>query len=527
MTQDAQPPEKILEDDKAGLRAPKRRPLFKANKAVFFPSAALIAFFVVLVILNHDSSQAFFAAAQDRIATDFGWFFTLTANLMLVFTIYLAFSRFGRIRLGGADAQPDFTWTAWFSMLFSAGMGIGLVFYAVAEPLLHFTAPPLPPGPGEPSYELAEEAMGFTFLHWGFHPWAIYSVLGLSLSYMTFNRNLPLSLRSVFAPLFPKSIHGLSGHVIDTLATLATLFGVATSLGLGVAQVNAGLNTLIGLPQTLTVQLILITVITLIATASVVSGVKAGIRRLSELNMIMAGLLMLFVILIGPTLFILNAFGQNIGYYLQHFVEMATWNETYTGEDWQNAWTIFYYAWWISWSPFVAMFIARISRGRTIREFIAGVLLVPTTIAFLWLTVFGDSALAIHLSGDTALGQLVQTNVAKAMYHFLDYFPFAGVSSALATIVVVLFFVTSSDSGSLVIDMITAGGDLNPPIGQRIFWALTEGVVAAALLIGGGLTALQTASIMTGLPFAVVLLLVAYAFHKALREEIPKTRKVY
>ena len=490
----------------------------RACLPVFSTSVVLIVAFVVATLAAGDDAAAAFKAVQGAISESWGWFFVLTANVLLGFAVYLLFSRFGKIRLGGEEAKPEFSTISWIAMLFSAGMGIGLVFWAVAEPLYHFSSPPVPPLDPTAKHRLAQEAMGLTFLHWGLHPWAIYAVLGLGLAYAGFNKGLPLSIRSIFHPLLGDRVNGWMGHVIDTVAILATLFGVATSLGLGVSQVNAGLDASISTGQSLGIKLWLIAGITAIATISVVTGVKKGIRFLSELNMALAGIIILIVVVAGPTLAILNGYFQNIGYYIQNFARLASWGETYTGGQWQNGWTVFYYAWWISWAPFVAMFIARISKGRTVREFTMAVLIIPTLIGFFWLTVFGGTALNLEMTGGAALLAALKDGVENALFALLSALPGAEITIVLATIVIVTFFVTSSDSGSLVIDMIAAGGDPNPPVQQRIFWAVTEGVVAAVLLVGGGLTALQTASIVTGLPFAVVLLLVCLSLLRWFRE---------
>ncbi|MFP4616350.1 MAG: BCCT family transporter [Thiohalorhabdus sp.] len=488
------------------------------NPVVFFVAVALIVVFVAVTIANVDVAEEVFSAVQATIATYTGWFFVLAVNVLLVFMIVLLFTRFGRIRLGGTGARPEFSYIGWFAMLFSAGMGIGLVFYGVAEPIFHYIDPPQSPHEAAPRTVLAaEDAMGISYLHWGLHAWAIYAFVGLCLAFFGFNRGLPLSIRSAFYPVLGERIYDWPGHVIDILATLATLFGVATSLGLGVQQVNGGLNYLFGLEQGLPVQILLIAVITAIATVSVVSGLDKGIRRISETNMVIAGLLLLFVLLVGPTLFLLNGFVENLGFYLQNFPTLATWTETYTHTQWQNDWTVFYWGWWIAWSPFVGMFIARVSYGRTIREFIAAVLFVPTLVTFVWLTIFGDSALQIEMVGEGGIAAVAEEDVARSLFAFLDHLPLAVITSLLATVVVITFFVTSSDSGSLVIDIITAGGKADPPTAQRVFWAVSEGIVAAVLLIGGGLTALQTASITTGFPFGILLLIMCYTLIKGLQ----------
>ena len=495
------------------------------NPVVFGISAGAILLFVVLSLVFVESMGAIFEATQAWVANQTGWFFVLGVNVILGYCIYLALGRFASIRIGGPEARPDFSLMGWFAMLFSAGMGIGLLFYSVAEPMYHLLTPPHGEEPGSPA--AYQDAMMTTFLHWGLHAWAVYALVGLALAYFAFNKGKPLSIRVVFEPVLGDRIHGPWGHAIDILATVATLFGVATSLGLGVSQINAGLNHLFDVPQGPLVQVLLIGIITAIATASVVAGLDAGIRRLSEINMVAAGVLLTLVLVMGPTLFVLNAFVENIGNYLNSFFALAFWNETYTGGSWQNGWTVFYWGWWIAWSPFVGLFIARISRGRTIRQFVLGVLFVPTLLTFLWITIFGDSAMYFELFEDGGIAAAVEADLSKSLFIFLDRLPLSLVTGSIATgiatlfgvialLVIITFFVTSSDSGSLVIDIITAGGKTNPPVAQRIFWAITEGVVAAALLIGGGLTALQTAAITTGLPFAFLLLLMVYSLHKAL-----------
>ena len=482
---------------------------------VFFISAGIIVLFVALTIFFEQNVDDLFTKVQGAVSHYAGWFFVATMNIVLIFIVSMLLGRYGDIRLGGEGAKPEFSTPAWFAMLFSAGMGIGLLFYGVAEPMFHFVASPL----AEPgTADAARIAMDFTFLHWGLHPWAIYALVGLSLSFFAFNKGLPLSIRAVFYPVFGERIYGPIGNAIDIMATVSTMFGVATSLGLGVQQVNAGLSHLFGLPQTTWMQLLLIAGITAVATWSVVKGLDAGIKRLSSLNVIAAALLMFFVLIMGPSLFILNGFIENTGYYLQQFFQLSTWNETYENTEWQNGWTVFYWGWWIAWSPFVGMFIARVSYGRTVREFIKGVLFVPTLVTFLWVTTFGNSALHIEMFGTGGIAKAVQENIPVSLFMLLENFPLDMVTSLLAIIVVITFFVTSSDSGSLVIDIITAGGNTEPPKIQRVFWAVMEGLVASALLIGGGLVALQTAAITTGLPFAIILLGMCYALDKGMAE---------
>jgi choline/glycine/proline betaine transport protein len=499
----------------AGTEEKKPR-LFQANVPVFAGSAALIFTALLLVVRDPDDAAIVFAAIQSWIVHEMGWFYVAAVATFLVFAIGVAASSMGAIKLGPDDSEPDFSTASWFAMLFSAGMGIGIMFYGVAEPVLHFASPPVGEGG---TVEAARNAMQLSFFHWGLHAWAIYAVMGLALAYFSFRQGLPLTVRSALYPLIGERIYGPVGHLVDIFAVFGTMFGVATSLGLGVMQVNAGLNYLFGIEPDIAVQLMLIAGITLLATASVVSGVNAGIRRLSELNLGLAIALMLFVLAVGPTVFLLQAAMQNTGGYISDLVGKTFTLYAYQPNEWIGGWTLFYWGWWISWSPFVGMFIARISRGRTIREFVIGVLLVPSGFTFLWFTIFGNTALAMQLDGSAQMVDAVQADVAVALFQFLGHLPFAGISMTIATLLVVTFFVTSSDSGSLVIDIITSGGEPEPPVWQRVFWALTEGAVAAVLLLAGGLAALQTGAIASGFPLAVILLVVCYGLFTALRQE--------
>ena len=486
---------------------------------VFFGGAGLIILGVIITIALGDTAENLFSTFQTWMSDYTGWFFVFVMNLVLVFCLALLFTDYGKLRIGGPGAEPEFSTMGWFAMLFSAGMGIGIMFYGVAEPMFHYVANPLSEA-GTP--ESAQMAMNLTFLHWGLHPWGIYALVGLGLAFFGFSEGLPLSIRNIFYPLLGDRIYGGWGNFIDVLATLSCLYGVATSLGLGVQQVNAGLSHLFGIPQNAVIQTFLIAGITAVATWSVVRGLDGGIKFLSEVNIGFAGLLMIFIFILGPTLFILNGLFENIGNYVQNFPSLSMWNETYDGGSWQNWWTIFYWAWWIAWSPFVGMFIARVSYGRTIRQYLTGVLFVPVLVTFVWMTVFGNSAIYIEMFGDGGLAKAVQENIPVSLFVFLESFPFSVVTSLLAVIVVILFFVTSSDSGSMVIDIITAGGNPDPPKPQRLFWAISEGVVAAVLLLGGGLVALQTAAVTTGLPFAVVVMLMCWAVLKGLQDYVKK-----
>ena len=445
---------------------------FDVHGPVFWPATILIVTLISVTLALGDSANTIFNTAQTAISNNGGWFLILCVNVFLIFSIYLAFSKFGDIRLGGKEAKPEFTLVAWFAMLFSAGMGIGIMFWSVAEPIYHFVSPPMTEGG---TMQAARDAMSITYLHWGLHAWAIYAVVALSLAFFAFNRGLPLSFRSVFYPLIGDRINGWIGDVIDTFAVLATLFGLATSLGLGVQQVNAGLGHLFDIPVNTWVQVALILGITLMATVSVVLGIDAGVRVLSEWNVRIAVAFLLFMVAVGPTIYIFDSFLQNTGEYLTTLPKIAFWSESYTGTTWQNSWTVFYWAWWISWSPYVGMFIARISKGRKVRDFILGVLIVPSIITFLWLSAFGGSAINLEMSGIGNIGDAVTENVATALFVLLEQFPLATVTSMIGILLVMSFFVTSSDSGSLVIDSLTSGGKLDAPVGQRIFWAQTEG----------------------------------------------------
>ncbi|KAB7628278.1 BCCT family transporter [Alkalilimnicola sp. S0819] len=487
------------------------------NPPVFFASAGLILFIVVFAAAAPSVAETVFTGVQGWIVDTFGWFYMLAVAVFLVFSLGLAFSGFGAVKLGPDHSEPEFSYRSWFAMLFSAGMGIGLLFFGVAEPVLHFASPPVGEG-GD--VQAARNAMSITMFHWGLHAWSIYAVVGLALAYFSFRHGLPLTIRSALYPLIGERIHGPIGHTVDTFAVLGTMFGVATSLGLGVMQVNAGLAYLLGVPENTLVQIVLIALITLFATGSVVAGLDAGIRRLSELNLVLAAVLLLFVLFTGPTLYLLGTLVQNTGNYFSQIVHRTFNLRAYAPSDWMGAWTLFYWGWWIAWSPFVGMFIARVSRGRTIRQFVFGVLFVPFGFTLMWMTFFGNTALNIELNDATAgLSALVAENIPVALFQFFERLPLSTLASGLATVLVVTFFVTSSDSGSLVIDIITSGGSEEPPVWQRIFWALFEGVVAAVLLLAGGLQALQTGAIASALPFVFVMLLICYGLYQGLSRE--------
>ncbi len=557
------------------------------NPTVALFSKAVIVLFVIFGSVWTETASETFNALKKNIILGLNWYYIGVVAFFLFFVIWLVFSRYGTIRLGDDDERPEFSYFSWFAMLFSAGMGIGLVFWSIAEPIYHFQSNPFITEGLTP--EAAEVAMRITFLHWGLHPWAIYVIVGLSLAYFAYRKKLPLTIRSALYPIIGERIYGPIGHAVDILAVFGTVFGLATSLGLGVQQMDTGLSHLFkynsystnehiakdaytlekcgGIieaeradcnslaakeyPKPFPYSLILIIVsVTLIATWSVVSGVGKGVKILSELNLMLSLILLIFLLLFGPTRYLLNSFIQNIGDYLAAVIPLSMWTDANKDTGWQSGWTTFYWAWWIAWSPFVGMFIARISRGRTIREFIIGVLLVPTSLAFLWLTVFGNTALYMELmhtvineAGETvaAIGQAgiieaVNKDVTIALYTTFETINFGSfsieslnltidmhfmsvIASAIATLLIASYFITSSDSATLVVCTILSVGNENPPIIHRVFWGIGEGTVAGILLILGGLQALQTASITAALPFSFIILVMVYGLVKALKQE--------
>lgn len=486
-------------------------------KPVFIPSVVFIAILVIFTAFDPKKAGDIFGSMMSWISSTFGWFYMLSVAIFFFFIVFLALSSYGRFRLGPDQSRPEFGNFSWFAMLFSAGMGIGLMFFSVAEPVMHFNSPPTGDGG---TVQAAKDAMAITFLHWGFHAWAIYAVVGLVLAYFSFRHRLPLSIRSALYPLVGDKIYGPIGHTVDTVAVLGTLFGVATSLGFGVTQVNSGFHYLFGIPIDITVQVTLIVVITAVATISVVSGLDAGIKRISQLNLILALFLLVFILLVGPLVHIMQALVENTGNYLSSFIELTFKNYAYENDGWFKGWTVFYWAWWIAWAPFVGMFIARVSRGRTIREFIMGVMFVPVGFSFIWMTAFGNTGLkAIMQDGYDALSSAVASDSSTALFSLLEHFPFSGIISLIAVILVITFFVTSSDSASLVIDTLSSKEKSHHPVWQRIFWASLEGLVAIVLLIAGGLGALQAASIAIALPFAAIMVVACIGLWQALRIE--------
>ena len=477
------------------------------NPRVFWGASVIVALMLSSTLIAPGASDLLFKAAQSWAIDTFGWLYVAAVAAFVVVVLVLGFGPAGRLRLGPDDSEPDFPYMSWLAMLFAAGMGIGLMYFGVAEPVQHYISPP----EAQPGTILAaREAMAITFHHYGVHAWAIYALVGLSLAYFSYRRGLPLTLRSGLHPILGKRIHGPLGDAIDIFAVCGTVFGVSTSLGFGVSQMTAGLAYNYGWADTLSLQVGVIVVVMGAATLSVLSGADRGVRRLSELNLILAVLLMVFVMLWGPTLFLLRALVQNFGLYLDHFVQRTFTLYAYEPRAWMADWTLFYWAWWIAWSPFVGMFIARISRGRTIREFVVGVLFVPAGFTFLWMTVFGNTAIALDLGeAHGAIAQAVDANLSTALFKFLAYLPGAGFTSALAITLVAVFFITSADSGALVIDTLASGGADETPRWQRVYWCLLLGVTATLLLLAGGLGALQTATLLAALPFCLIMLLLA------------------
>ena len=509
---------------------------FDIHPVVFPVALAIIAAFIALTIFGPQLGVPIAEGYNwlfGFIGDTFGWFYLLVVNVFIVVLLYFAFSKYGNIKIGGVEAEKEFSDFSWMAMLFSAGMGIGLMFFSVLEPVYYFNTPPAFFGVESGTQGAAAAAMAQTFFHWGFHPWAIYGLVGLGLAFFSFNRGLPLTFRSIFWPLLGDRIYGWPGHVIDLVTVFATLFGLSTSLGLGVAQVNSGLSYVLGpellgiasVPTGTWVQVALIAGITLIATASVAAGLDGGVKRLSTLNLYLMFALLGFLLLVGPTVFIFGSWVEGLGAYFQNILGLSFFTGTLAAapNGTPTAWTVFYWGWWIAWSPFVGMFIARISKGRSVREFVLGVLFLPSLFSTIWLATFGGAALSQSVGGgpvQTAYSELGYGSFETlGMFVTLNQFPLGAISGLLATLLVITFFVTSSDSGSLVIDHLTSGGKHDVPKTQRIFWAVTEGAVASLLLIGGGLTALQTASITTGLPFAVILTLMCYTVYLGLDNE--------
>jgi len=492
------------------------------HNPVFTTSAVAILAFITLTLIFPADAKAILEGARTWSIETFDWLFMIAGNVFVLFCLLMIVLPVGKIRLGGADAKPDYSRISWFSMLFAAGMGIGLMFWSVAEPVAYYTdwwGTPLNAEANTPAGEAA--AMGATMFHWGLHPWAIYGVVALALGFFTYNKGLPLTIRSAFYPLLGERVWGPIGHVIDIIAVLATIFGLATSLGLGASQAAGGLNFLFGVDNTIATQIAVIVVVTAIAIFSVARGLDGGVKVLSNINMAIAAVLLLFVILAGSISGFFSNLLLTVTSYTTDILPLSNWIGR-EDEKFYTGWTVFYWAWWVSWSPFVGMFIARVSKGRTVREFMTAVLLIPTVVSAVWMAAFGAQALDQVQSGTGALANGLG-DVSLAMFQMLENLPMAEITSAFAIVLVLVFFITSSDSGSLVIDSITAGGKVDAPAPQRVFWAVLEGLIAGVLLYGGGteaLKALQAGAITAGLPFTIILLLMCVSIYKGLKTEL-------
>ena len=490
----------------------------KFNTSVFYPSVFIISVIAIFSVLFPEYSSGFFKSAQDFITQKFGWFYVLAIAIIVLSVIVLGFGKFGDIKLGADHSKPEYTNISWFGMLFAAGMGIGLVFFGVSEPLMHYLNPPV----GEPkSMEAAKLAMNITFFHWGIGAWATYAIVALILAFFAYRHNLPLTLRSAFYPLIGERIYGRIGDAIDVFAVVATLFGVATSLGYGVLQVNAGLTHVFGAPS---MNIALLVVLCLLATISAASGVDRGIKILSNSNIIMAILFMLFILFLGDTTDLLQRLVQNSGNYVSTLISNTFNLYAYqkANSSWLGGWTLLYWAWWLSWSPFVGLFIARISKGRTIREFVIGALLVPTGFTFMWMTFFGNSAIALVQNGFSELAEVANSDAASALFMFLDSFKFSNLLGVIAVLMIVIFFITSADSAAMIMNMLCSNGKDKTPLWQKIFWGLAIGVVSCFLMLGGGLASLQAMTIVSALPFTIALLVAIYGLFQALRVDIIK-----
>ncbi|HAS6902197.1 TPA: BCCT family transporter [Vibrio parahaemolyticus] len=508
------------------------------HNRVFAISGMAIILFVVATLTFRQQVEPFFAGLRAWLVSNLDWFFLASGNVFVIVCLVLIVTPLGRVRIGGTEATPDYSYSGWLAMLFAAGMGIGLVFFGVSEPMSHFSSAlggvniengvrtdwaPLGGAVGDTD---AASALGMaaTIYHWALHPWSIYALLALGLAIFSFNKGLPLTMRSIFYPLFGERVWGWVGHIIDILAVVATVFGLATSLGYGASQAATGLNFLFDVPMTDTTQVVLIVVITALALLSVVAGLDSGVKRLSEINMILAAMLLFFVIIVGPTMAILTGFFDNIVSYITNIPALSM---PFEREDanYSQGWTAFYWAWWISWSPFVGMFIARVSRGRSVREFIICVILIPSTVCVLWMTAFGGTAISQYVND--GYEAVFNAELPLKLFAMLDVMPFAEITSVVGIVLVVVFFITSSDSGSLVIDTIAAGGKVDAPTPQRVFWCTFEGLVAIALMLGGGLAAAQAMAVTTGLPFTIVLLVATVSLIKGLMDEPrPSTKAV-
>lgn len=490
---------------------------------VFYLSIAVVLLFVLWGAVSPGQLAATTTALFNFTIEKFGWFYLLSTFAFLAFSFYLAFSRFGKIKLGANDDKPEYSNISWFAMLFSAGMGIGLVFWGVAEPLSHYMIPPEAAQPGTP--EAARLAMRYSFFHWGLHPWAVYTLIGLSLAYFQFRKGYKGLISATFTPLLGDRVNGPIGKAIDILAIIATAFGVATSLGLGTLQINGGLGYLFGIPVSRMVQITIIVIITILYILSATTGLDRGIKILSNTNIGIAVALLLITLIAGPTAFIFDTFTTTLGDYMQNVVQMSLRMTPFTHDNWVGNWTLFYWAWWIAWAPFVGMFIARVSKGRTIREFIMGVLLVPTGFSFLWFAVFGGTGMYAEMFNGAHLAQAVKNDVTTALFITLQQLPLGTILAGLATLLIITFFITSADSATFVLGMLSADGNLNPSNKIKVTWGVLQSAIAVVLLLTGGLQGLQTASIIAALPFTIIMLFMGVSLFKALQGEVHEKQK--
>jgi glycine betaine transporter len=496
----------------------RRSTSFAIDPGVFWVSLVISLLFVAWGVFFTDNLASVAEAALNFVIANFGWVFILASFGFLVFVLYVAFSRYGRIRLGGEDDRPEFRTVSWVAMMFSAGMGIGLMFYGVAEPVFHLTDPPHGLAKAG-TQEAAQVAMEYSFFHWAFHPWAMYAVLGLALAYFCFRKGMPNLISTAFYPILGDRVYGPIGKTIDILAIFATLFGSATSLGLGALQINGGLNFLTGVPSTTGIAILVIAIMTVAFVVSAVSGVHRGIQWLANTNMVLAIFLLLFVFVLGPTVFILNTFVESLGGYIARLVPMSFRSGAFSDDSWLASWTIFYWAWWISWAPFVGTFIARISRGRTIREFVIGVLLIPSVVSFIWFAILGGAAINLELAGVGNISEAVNRGLENALFSTLDQFPLAWLTSLIAIILVAIFFVSGADAASVVMGMLSSRGTLEPSRVVIVIWGTLTGAAAAILLLTGGLAGLQTGAILSAVPFVLVMIGLCWSIFKGLSSE--------
>lgn len=493
------------------------------NPVMSVGSAIIIIAFVLFTIIDPEYANGVYETAKGFIATDLAWYYVILMSFFLLLSVYTAFSRFGRIKLGHDNDKPDYSFFSWFSMLFGAGIGIGILFWSIAEPIYHFQSNPFIAEGQAQTVEAAQIAMRVSIFHWGLHGWALFAITGMALAYFSYRKGLPLSIRSGLYPVFGEKIYGPIGHMADLLAVFGTVFGIATSLGLGAQQMNAGINYLFGVDISSTNQVVIIAVISVLATLSALSGLDKGVKKLSELNMRLTALMLTFFIVLGPTAYLLGAFATNLGDYVTNAVELGFWVDPDPKSQWQGWWTVFYWGWWIAWAPFVGMFIARISKGRTVKEFILGVLIAPTLLATFWITAFGNTAIFIELFGSGGVTEAVNKDITTALFVTMELMDLgttvATIGAIICTVMLVTYFITSADSATLVICTLVSMGEQKSPPKLRIFWGLLIGAVAGVLLIAGGLKALQTASIVAALPYSIVLAITTWGLYKSFRDE--------